>query len=97
MERHLQSHCAVLVLALSLLATGGVVLGGGIAPAILPFLRGGAFEDSFLGKGRFRELLERIPVSVILDDRAPLLGAAHLAAFADAASLSPGPDVGEEG
>ncbi len=65
--------------ALEFLATGGVVLGGGIAPAILPVLRKGPFLDSFRDKGRFRDLLSTIPVKVILDDKAPLLGAAHYA------------------
>lgn len=62
--------------ALSLLATGGVYLGGGVAPKLLPRLRAGGFMTAFLDKGRFRRLLERIPVRVILDDRTALLGAA---------------------
>ncbi len=66
-------------LALSFLATGGVVLGGGIAPAILPVLSEGPFLAAFRAKGRFRELLSRVPVRVILDDKAALLGAAHYA------------------
>jgi glucokinase len=67
-------------LALQYLATGGVWLGGGIAPAILPALREGGFLASFLDKGRLAELLSRVKVSVILDPTAPLLGAAHFAA-----------------
>jgi len=63
-------------LALTGLTTGGVYLGGGIPPKILPFLEEGTFLKAFVSKGRFRELLERIPVRVILNDRAPLLGAA---------------------
>ncbi|MGD9887785.1 MAG: glucokinase [Halothiobacillaceae bacterium] len=66
-------------LALKSLATGGVLIGGGIAPKILPFLQRSAFMDGFLNKGRFRGLLETIPVEVVLEPRAPLLGAAHLA------------------
>ncbi len=66
-------------LALQVMATGGVYLGGGIAPAILPALSDGPFLDSFLSKGRFREFLERVPVKVIRDDKAALLGAAHYA------------------
>jgi glucokinase len=62
--------------ALGLGATGGVVLAGGIPPKILPALQGGAFTKRFLDKGRMRTFLERIPVSVILDQDAPLLGAA---------------------
>ncbi len=66
-------------LALQFLATGGIVLGGGIAPAILPVLSGGSFLEAFLDKGRFRDFLRRVPVRVILDDTAALLGAAHYA------------------
>ncbi len=66
-------------LALQVMATGGVVLGGGIAPSILPVLEDGLFLESFLAKGRFRRLLSRIPVKVIRDDKAALLGAAHYA------------------
>jgi len=66
-------------LALSLGATGGVYLGGGIAPKILPRLQQG-FMGPFLSKGRFRTTLERIPVRVILNDKAALLGAARHAA-----------------
>ena len=67
-------------LALQYLATGGVYLGGGIAPAILPALQGGEFLSAFLDKGRMRNLLSRVPVMVILDPAAPLLGAASFAA-----------------
>ena len=64
---------------LKLLATGGVYLGGGIAPRILPKLRAGAFMIAFTAKGRFADLLEHVPVHVILNDRTALLGAARLA------------------
>lgn len=67
-------------LALQYLATGGVYLGGGIAPAILPALRRGQFLSAFRDKGRMGNLLSRVPVSVILDPAAPLLGAASFAA-----------------
>ncbi len=66
-------------LALTALATGGVYLGGGIPPKILPALSDGVFMNSFTHKGRFKELLEKIPVRVILNERAALLGAAHYA------------------
>lgn len=67
-------------LALTVMATGGVYLGGGIAPRILPALRDGAFRDRFLGKGRMRPLLESMPVRVVLNDQAALLGAGRCAA-----------------
>ena len=66
-------------LALQYHATGGVVLGGGLSPAILPALVKGEFLDAFLDKGRFRGFLEKVPVKVILDESAALLGAARFA------------------
>ncbi|HEY0555265.1 MAG TPA: glucokinase [Thermoanaerobaculia bacterium] len=67
-------------LALLGTATGGVYLGGGIAPKILPRLKGGTFRQAFAAKGRFVPYLEKVPVRVILNDRAALLGAARHAA-----------------
>jgi glucokinase len=69
-------------LALKLMATGGIYVGGGIAPKILPKLRDGSFMRSFVDKGRFSSLLERIPVRVILNDKTALLGAARCGAEA---------------
>ena len=66
-------------LALKLKAIGGVFLGGGIAPKILPKLGGPLFMQSFLGKGRLKALLETIPVKVITNDNAALMGAARCA------------------
>ncbi len=68
-------------LALKVLATGGLYLGGGIAPKILKTLQSGPFMEAFLDKGRLSPLLEATPVRVILDDTCALLGAA---AFAEA-------------
>lgn len=68
-------------LALKMLATGGVFLGGGIAPKILPRLREPFFIESFRAKGRMRPLLEKIPVRVVLNDQAALLGAARYAFY----------------
>jgi glucokinase len=62
--------------ALRFLATGGVYLGGGIAPRILDRLRGPLFLEAFTGKGRLAPLLAGIPVKVVLNYRAALLGAA---------------------
>ena len=53
--------------------------GGGIAPRILPWLARPPFLAAFLAKGRLRPLLEDVPVHVILDDRAALVGAARRA------------------
>jgi glucokinase len=59
---------------------GGVFLGGGISPKILPKLTGPTFMRAFLEKGRLRRLLEGISVQVITNDKAGLLGAARCAA-----------------
>ncbi|HEX3530004.1 MAG TPA: glucokinase [Thermoanaerobaculia bacterium] len=67
-------------LALTGTATNGVWLGGGIAPKILPRLSDGLFLQSFLAKGRLAPYLERVPVRVILNQRAAMLGAARRAA-----------------
>ena len=67
-------------LALKMLATGGVYVGGGIAPKNIARMADGAFMRAFVGKGRMGPLLERIPVRVIVNDQTALLGAARLAA-----------------
>jgi glucokinase len=67
-------------LALRVMALGGVFVGGGIAPRILARLTGGAFVRAFRDKGRLAELMEAMPIRVVLDPRAPLLGAARVAA-----------------
>jgi glucokinase len=66
--------------ALRTLATGGIVIGGGIPPKILPLLQDGALIERLLDKGRFRRWARALPVRVILEPRAALLGAAHHAA-----------------
>jgi glucokinase len=66
-------------LALKLLATGGIYLGGGIAPKMLAKLAGPLFMEAFLSKGRMKRLLEGIPVRVITNDKIALLGAARCA------------------
>jgi len=63
-------------LALKVLATGGVYLGGGIPPRILPALTDGRFVQSFQAKGRLASFMSRIPVHVILRPKVALLGAA---------------------
>lgn len=63
-------------LALTAVTTGGVFIGGGIAPRLIPALRNGAFIQAFNDKGPMRPLLEAMPVSVILNAESGLLGAA---------------------
>ncbi len=66
-------------LALKMLATGGLFLGGGIAPRIVEKLKAPAFIDAFVDKGRLRPLLEATPVRVIMSKNTALLGAARYA------------------
>jgi glucokinase len=64
-------------LALKFLALGGLYIGGGIAPKILPAMQSGGFMKAFTAKGRFSSLLSAVPVRIILDDNTALLGAAN--------------------
>lgn len=66
-------------IALFGLTTGGIFLGGGIPPKILPKLKEDIFMKAFVNKGRFKDFLEKIPVKVILNDKAALIGSAHCA------------------
>jgi glucokinase len=66
-------------LALKVVPRGGVFIGGGIAPKILPKLLDGTFRAAFVAKGRLSYLLEAMPVKVVLNPDTGLLGAAALA------------------
>ncbi|KYC40898.1 glucokinase [Scytonema hofmannii PCC 7110] len=68
-------------LALKLMATGGVFIGGGIAPKIIEKLKDSTFIKAFTAKGRLQSLLEAMPVRIIVNDKAALLGAALWAAY----------------
>jgi glucokinase len=65
--------------ALKIMATGGVFLGGGIAPKLVSRLAGPLFMQAFVSKGRMQPLLESIPVKVIIYDKIALIGAARYA------------------
>ncbi len=67
-------------LALKTMATGGIFLAGGISPKILAKLTGSMFIETFYEKGRLRPLVEAIPVQVVTNEKAGLLGAARCAA-----------------
>ncbi len=73
-------------LALRVLAYGGVYFAGGIVLKILPKLEQSSFCRSFADKGRLSSVLSKIPISVVLNEDAPLLGAAHQALSTIAAS-----------
>jgi len=63
-------------LALKIMAYGGIYLGGGISPRILPYLGEPSFLNTLCNKGRFAEVLSNMPVHVILNSKAGLFGAA---------------------
>lgn len=64
-------------LALKSLSLGGVYIGGGIAPKILPFLQDGVFLKAFVSKGRFSSMLSKMSIKISLNQKTALLGAAH--------------------
>lgn len=66
-------------LALAGLCHGGVYIAGGIAPRILQFLQQPRFTNAFQNKGRFRALMQTIPVHVVINNKAGLLGAETVA------------------
>ena len=66
-------------LALTLLATGGIFLGGGLAIRLRPMLQGAAFERAFRAKGSYADLVASIPVTLVCEPLAALYGAARLA------------------
>jgi len=74
-------------IALKFLATGGVFVGGGIAPKIITKLSEGPFLQAFLDKGRYSPLLSKMPVSVVLNDKTALFGAAQYALMLQTGSL----------
>jgi glucokinase len=67
-------------LALKVLSTGGLFLAGGISPKILAKLKTPLFMEAFLDKGRMRPLVESMPVHIVINEKAGLLGAARCAA-----------------
>ncbi len=64
-------------LALQIVARGGIYVGGGIAPRILPWIESDRFLKPFCAKAKFESLMQEIPVHVIVNETSALLGAAH--------------------
>lgn len=64
-------------LALTVLSTGGVYLGGGIPRRIVPALQSDVFMQAFLHKGRLSGVLAKMPIHIILNNKTALLGAAR--------------------
>jgi glucokinase len=74
--RYLAYESANLVIKLK--ATGGLFIGGGIAPQLITLFQDNAFYSSFCQSGRLNYLLEKVPVKVILNPKTALLGAAYV-------------------
>jgi glucokinase len=66
----------------------GVYIGGGIAPKLLGKLKDGTFMKAFTSKGRYKRLMNSIPVKVVMNQQAGLLGAASVAATLSHTSAS---------
>lgn len=64
-------------LALKILALGGLYIAGGIAVKILPKMKDGTFFKAFREKESFARVLADVPVSVVLNESAPLIGVAY--------------------
>ena len=66
-------------LALSVMALGGIYVGGGVVTKLLPKVKAGRFAAGLQSFGRFEEMMSEVPVRIILDPKTSLLGAARLA------------------
>lgn len=71
--------CEAVNLIFKLKATGGLYLAGGIAPKLLPLLNSGTWKEVFKKSGRMNQLLQEVTVYVVLNEKAPLLGATYFA------------------
>ena len=79
-EEHRRAPMAIIATDALYGGVAGVLVGGGIAPRIIERLAAGGFVTAFRDKGRLAPLLESLPINVALNPRAPLLGAARVAA-----------------
>ena len=77
--RYLATESSSLVLKYK--ATGGLFLGGGIPPKILPLLQKNIWQPLFFQSDRMELLLQQVPVNIILNDKTGLLGAAYYGAY----------------
>ena len=69
-------------LSLKMKATGGLFIGGGIAPQIIPLFKKYSFQDRFTDSGRMNHLLKKVPVNILLNPKTAMLGAAYYGANA---------------
>jgi glucokinase len=76
---YLARECCNLILKMK--STGGLLLAGGIPPKILPLLRDPWFYENMLDCDRMQDLVKKVPVKVILNDKAPMIGAGWYGAY----------------
>jgi glucokinase len=79
--RHLAHECCNLILKLK--STGGLLLAGGIPPKIVSLLRDPWFNENLLDCDRMQHLVEKVPVKIILNDKAPMIGAGWFGAYSN--------------
>jgi glucokinase len=85
--RHLAHECSNLILKMK--STGGLLLAGGIPPKILPLLRDPWFYENLVDCDRMQELVKKVPVKVILNDKAPVIGAGWYGAYSAVNMVQP--------
>jgi glucokinase len=78
--RYLARECSNLVLKLK--ATGGLFIGGGIAPKIIPLIQSEYFIKHYLDCDRLQDLVKAVTIKIIENDKTALMGAAYFAAYA---------------
>jgi glucokinase len=85
--RNLARECCNLILKMK--STGGLLLAGGIPPKILPLLRDPWFYENLLDCDRMQGLVKKVPVKVILNDKAPMIGAGWYGAYSTVNMVQP--------
>jgi glucokinase len=85
--RHLAHECCNLILKMK--STGGILLAGGIPPKILPLLRDPWFYENLVDCDRMQELVKKVPVKIILNDKAPVIGAGWYGAYSAVNMVQP--------
>ena len=79
--RNLARECCNLILKMK--STGGLLLAGGVPPKIISLLRDSYFYENILDCDRMQELVKKVPVKVILNDKAPMIGAGWFGAYSN--------------
>jgi glucokinase len=77
--RNLARECCNLILKMK--STGGLLLAGGIPPKIIPLLKDPWFYENLLDCDRMQDLVKKVPIKVILNDKAPMIGAGWYGAY----------------